>query len=108
MSERKINLEEILINVFEPSSQYCSTPLQDLQLAITLNPDVGMIKDAMIEFGKRLLELAAENANLLNSKGEITGGISVDEYEDELSWRKIVVDYMVNKQSIVDTINKIE
>jgi len=96
MSERKINLEEILINVFEPSSQYCSTPLQDLQLAITLNPDVGMIKDAMIEFGKRLLELAAENAE---TSFEPIIGFHVCPGDG---------DYVVNKQSILDTMNFIE
>ena len=101
MTERKINLEEILINVFEPSSQYCSTPLQDLQLAITLNPDVGMIKDAMIEFGKRLLELAAENATVIleDKDGNGTHGKLVEQQGFEAR---------TNKQSILNTINQIE
>jgi len=92
MSERKINLEEI----FKKQNPTDTGTIPD------------WVRDLCIEACRQTLELAAENANLLNSKGEITGGISVDEYEDELSWRKIVVDYMVNKQSILNTINQIE
>ena len=92
MSERKINLEEILIEVFEPSPQNCQTPTQDLQLAITLNPDLNRIKEAMIEFGKRLLELAAENLEYR---------VWYDSNDNEHH-------AIINEQSILDTINQIE
>ena len=39
--------EEILNEVFEPTSFDCSTETQDLQLAITLNPDLAKILQCM-------------------------------------------------------------
>lgn len=41
---------EILEEIFNPSSQDCQTPRQDLQLAITLNPDIARIEKAMEEY----------------------------------------------------------
>lgn len=38
---------EILQEIFKPVSQDCQTPKQDLQLAITLNPDLELILKAM-------------------------------------------------------------
>lgn len=87
--ERKINLDEILIAIFEPVSQDCTTPVQDLQLAVTLNPNVDRIKDAMKEACRQTLELAAENAD-----------VTINSIED----LKLIVD----KQSILNTIKQIE
>lgn len=89
MPERKINLEEILTKVFEPSPQDCSTPSQDLQLAVTLNPDISRIKEAMKEACRQTLELAAEKAKL---------------YFTDLEQTEVDID----KQSILNTINQIE
>ncbi len=44
---------EILFEVFDPSPQDCTTPEQDLQLAITLNPSLDRIKLAMEEYAKQ-------------------------------------------------------
>jgi len=110
MPERKINLEEILTKVFEPSPQDCSTPSQDLQLAVTLNPDISRIKEAMKEACKQVLELAAENAELDTSSIKPPGLIpdiyncsfaGIDALGEEL-W------YSIDKQSILNTINQIE
>lgn len=52
-----INLDEILRKEWGVLSQE-----GDLQLAIVLNSDVKKIKAAMLEFGKILLDAAADNA----------------------------------------------
>lgn len=58
------------------------------------------IKVAMLEFGKQLLELAAENANLsISSRG-------VETYFD--NFYSGVDNVEVNKQSILDTIKQVE
>lgn len=87
---KKINLEEILTDVFEPTGQDCTTPRQDLQLAITLNPSLDKIKSAMKEAIKQSLDLASENAHL---------SYAPEAYADP--WR-------VNKESIINIINLIE
>ncbi len=89
---KTINLEDLLAIEFEPISEDCTTPTQDLQLAIALNPDLNRIKAAMLEFGKQLLQLAAENA-----EGDI-----VD--DSDYSNGKVVID----KDSILDTLNQVE
>lgn len=58
---KKINLEKILAKIFEPTSQDCSTTKQDLQLAITLNPDLNRILESMKQACSQCLDLAAEN-----------------------------------------------
>ena len=94
MSERKVNLEAILSEIFQPIPQECSSPTKDLQLAITLNPDLNIIKTAMKEACKQTLELAAENAKTK----DIDGG-----------WQGCETTYtIVDKQSILNTINQIE
>ena len=90
--DKKINLEEILITVFDPVSWYCSTRRQDLQLAITLNPSLDEIKQAMKEACRQTLELAAENAEV--------------EIEERMGQKTGLV--WVDKQSILNTINQIE
>ena len=98
MLERKINLEEIL----------------DKVRCIDRNPDNGQYYDddlakvAMLEFGKQLLELAAENANLIefweNSNSEyIEESVSI--FDDDGDLQNIIY---VNKQSILDTIKQVE
>lgn len=42
--------QEILEKVFSPSAQDCTTPKEDLQLAITLNPDLNKFLQAMEEY----------------------------------------------------------
>ena len=72
MSERKIDLENILIKMFENGQPFYNQ--KD-------------IKNAMLQFGKQLLELAAENATY-----------DWNDHED------IIID----KQSILDTIKQVE
>ena len=95
MSEKKINLEEILWNIFDSDVNDCTTEREDLQLEITLNPDLDRIKMAMIKFGEQLLELASENTDTKEiwiSTGDYSG------------YGKIIVD----KQSILNTIKQVE
>ena len=68
MSERKINLEEILIN-------------------FRIAGNTNTLKLAMLEFGKQLLELSAENAKTTWNSNFHT---------------------IVDKQSILDTIKQVE
>jgi len=49
---------EILIEIFEPTGFDCKTEMEDLQIAITLNPDVTKIL--------RCMELAQEQVKLCN------------------------------------------
>ncbi len=74
MSERKINLEEIIFN-------HCENEFMDG--LVTFHKDQ-LIK-SYLEFGKQLLELASQNAEV-----EIMNGMEV------------------NKQSILDTIKQVE
>ena len=45
--------EELLIKIYEPESKDCQTQKEDLQLAITLNPSVERIIDAMLSFHEK-------------------------------------------------------
>jgi hypothetical protein len=45
--------EEILTEIFEPVSQHCTTPRQDLQLAITLDPLLERIEQAMEKYSEQ-------------------------------------------------------
>lgn len=78
---KKINLEEIIAKTWD------CTDLGNLQLDITLNPDLDRFKVAMLEFGKQLLELAASNAEI-----EVNN----------------LYEPFVSKQSILDTIKQVE
>ena len=77
MSKRKINLEEIKQLIFDKHQvQYDDY-------------DMSVFDDCILEFGKQLLELAAENAE---ARGSSCGFGS----------------YWVDKQSILDTIKQVE
>ena len=94
MSERKINLEEIIrdtiVDTLTPKLQ---NPGQSLGIANRMIEKDWYVKAAMLEFGKKLLELAAENA-----ENEI-------EYDMEGNF---ICYGTVNKQSILDTLNQVE
>ena len=81
MSERKINLDNIFNNHFD-----CYTNFEDKG---NYNDEPAISKDKFkelcLDFGKQVLELASQNAEV-----EIMNGIEVD------------------KQSILDTINQVE
>ena len=77
--ENKINLEEIL-------RKHTSVEWEGI------SPKELILK-AMLDFGKQLLELAAENAEMI---------LLVDEEND------IIEEASINKQSILDTINQVE
>lgn len=91
MNERKINLEEILNNCVYIDDE--------------IKP---MVKNAMKEACRQILELAAENAKVESknyfeaSKEELINGINV--YFNEID---VTIIHIVDKQSILDTINKI-
>ena len=111
MSERKINLEEILAKwVSKNLQEYGRSREASDAVAKTSIKDGSYwyILEAMKEFGKQLLELASENAKfkfieITNDGGEIL--IAHDQehrvvYSDE--WIEI------DKQSILDTIKQVE
>ena len=77
---KKINLKEILSKYVDTMDDYVGydTPIQN-------------VKDAMIDFGWQLLELAAENAKTEVVQMNISGSVRI-----------------VNKQSILDTIKQVE
>lgn len=79
MSDRKINLEEIIENHRNNTDHWAD---QDF--------DEYCIEQICLEFGKQLLELAAENATTLKD----------DDQNMEF--------YIVDKQSITDTIKQVE
>ena len=76
MSENKINLEEIIENHRNNTDHWAD---QDF--------DEYCIEQICLEFGKQLLELAAENAKII----ELYNGKAI-----------------LNKQSILDTIKQVE
>ena len=100
MSERKINLEEI----WSKYEKFSKAP--NLPGAIDLGYFKPTINAMMLEFGKQLLGLAAENANMNEDfgGGEIYNITEYKVYNDNDKSRLI----SVNKQSILDTIKQVE
>ena len=102
MSERKINLEEIFNNNFD-----CYTNFEDKG---NYNDEPAISKDKFkelcLEFGKQLLELAAENTCLT----EECYGKKYKEYIITVfnEYNEIEKQIYVNKQSILDTIKQVE
>ncbi len=62
--------EEILNELFETVSQDCTTPKQDLQLAITLNPDLDKIVLAMERYASQFSYDFSKTCECKNSPGE--------------------------------------
>jgi len=91
--DKKINLEEILSNAIFKQLEGKGTDIAKRTVANSSAKSDSSIfmKDAMLEFGKQLLELAAENAYVK------------DWYMDDK-----LVGKAVDKQSILDTINQVE
>jgi hypothetical protein len=103
MSEQKINLEEILSHYVDTSDGYISDFSGESFCPIEA------IECAMREFAEQLLELAAENANMIGETQH--DNRAPDVFEDFV----YVSDsngpdygYTVNKQSILDTIKQVE
>lgn len=88
MSKRKINLEEILISKLEENST------EDFDLKIISKLHFIACYYAMEEACKQVLELAAENAEILRD----------DFNYDSQIWETEIVD----KQSILNTITQVE
>jgi hypothetical protein len=68
---------EILQEVFEPTPQDCQTPLQDLQLAITLNPDIPKIIESMHLFAAQFKNWISVYEKLPPNKLEVIGYDSI-------------------------------
>ena len=110
MSERKINLEEI----WSKYEKFSKAP--NLPGAIDLGYFKPAVNAMMLEFGKQVLELAAENAK--------TSHDYYDKWDENEAYNKhkdfgfercdgdgipYGVDVItINKQSIIDTINQVE
>lgn len=97
MSETKISLEQIINKYNILNFTYTSKNCLNIE-----------VKKAMIEFGKQILELAAENANMIGETQH--NNRAPDVFEDFV----YVSDsngpdygYTVNKQSILDTIKQV-
>lgn len=88
---KQIILSKIIAEVFDADE---SDEL-DLQLAITLNPDIRLVKAVMLETAKRILQLTAENAK--------SNMIMVEDNEGD-RWPSSEVD----KESILNVINSIK
>lgn len=91
--EKQINLEEILTEIFEPSPQDCSTPRKDLELAIVLNPSLDYVREAMKEAVRQAIELVTEEIRIIEH---------IPTVEDDRQYLEI------NKQSILDIINRVK
>lgn len=63
---------------------------------------VDQVKKAMLEFGKQLLELAAENARLVRESGDDTYILKEDTICDDYVAHRIYV----SKESILDTLKQ--
>ena len=90
MSERKINLEQILISKLEENST------EDFDLKIISKLHFIACYYAMEEACKQVLELAAENAKVIEE-------CTYNEVCQENDFKT-----MVDKQSILDTLNQVE
>ena len=106
MSERKINLEEIILDV------YGCKNMDELRDYMGEYGSVAMIKDCMKEAIKKALELAAENVviELLNHdryciRTDTSIEIEPNENSEEFNFGGLI---KVDKQSILNTINQIE
>lgn len=102
MSERKINLEEILARWISKNLQEHGRSREASDAVAKTSIKDGSywyILEAMKEFGKQLLELAAENADVK----AISEMISISNGAD-FNIQKMVVD----KQSILNTIKQVE
>ncbi len=99
MLERKINLEEIIrttiINILNPKLQ---NPGQALGIANRMVEKDWYVKATMLEFGKQLLELAAENVEIIDDPNSYCGNTGSEYPPDQI----------VSKQSILDTIKQVE
>lgn len=99
MQERKINLEEVIAK----NAGYIGNDYY-----------VSQVKKVMFEFGKQLLELAAENTKTIETSIEDWKEIDyeldfnyiplMNEWEEIEGLNKIIID----KQSILNTINQVE
>jgi len=56
--------EEMLITLFKPTYQDCTTISEDLQLAITLNPSLDLIKKAINQARIDAIKECAEKAKI--------------------------------------------
>lgn len=97
MSERKINLEQILISKLEENST------EDFDLKIISKLHFIACYYAMEEACKQVLELAAENAEC-----KLKNKIECDSYQLENGFVIGNNAIVINKQSILNTINQIE
>ena len=97
MSSDKINLEEILQDCWITTldnSKEVHAPTEDVKLA-------------MIEFGKQLLELAAENAEI-EERDYRKNPTKISNYGEEVCSEYEGIYYGVDKQSILNTIKQVE
>lgn len=101
MSERKINLEEILKNNLSYSANLIKITSNSNGVDIWKG-----INDSMLEFGEQLLKLALENAEI-SLNDNVTNKIWKQKY---FNFKNFGCKYSakIDRQSILDTIKQIE
>lgn len=102
--DKKINLDEII--------KYQMRLQNATDIIYMDNGQQGNLKDAnfivkksMLEFGKQLLELAAENAILLDNGQPLNSSRYIIEKDDSFHCE---VEIDIDKQSILDTIKQVD
>ncbi len=99
---KKINLEELFDNNFDCYTEYDTEwSCIDEQPALTKEK----FKELCLVFGKQLLELAAENAKLLENGIKLNSNRFFIEKDDTFHCE---VEVDVDKDSILNTINQIK
>ncbi len=103
MSERKINLEEILFKHLSKAKEILPNENWYSDEEIKNSPEFSFFKDAMKEACQQTLELVADNAEC-----KLRNKIECSNFQLENGF--VVGNYaiVINKQLILDTINQIE
>ena len=108
---KKIKLEEIIKNtIIDTLNPKLQNPGQALGIANRMIEKDWYVKSAMLEFGKQLLELAAENAkieSIFDDNGEVNE-ISGHIFKPHPYNKRLDENIYVNKQSITNTIKQIQ
>lgn len=94
--EKKINLEEILLDVVVGNNNSF-----DLEIEYKITQDVIL---SMKEACRQVLELAAENASLTCYNDEDAKEYNIEKFDSFTA----DVNIRINKQSILNTINQVE
>jgi len=111
MPNKKISLEDILVSIFDPVLDDHQPVSESLLISVILNPSVDRIKEAMKEACRQTLELAAARASIEGKKKSQHGKYRKWQKlkgTEEVDLFSYDIQYSVDKQSILNTIDQIE